>query len=156
MKSLLFETSEKLINTLKFVTLSLSKCDTIAIFQKSLFMIPFFTNLVFAQESITIEQLFEKIKTDKNLIILDVRTEGEVNGQLKKIDGAINIPIQELGDRFKELNKFKDKEIIVICRTQNRSSASSEFLNNKGFKTKFVLGGMVEYYSKLSSQNSAE
>lgn len=119
-----------------------------------LFILLFFTNFVLAQESITIDQLFEKIKTDKNLVILDVRTEGEVSGQLKMIDGAINIPIQELQARFTELNKFKNKEIIVICRTQNRSSASSAFLNEKGFKTKYVTGGMVEYYRKLSSQDS--
>ncbi len=121
-----------------------------------LFIILLFANFAMAQESITIDQLFEKIKKDKNLVILDVRTEGEVSGQLKMIDGAINIPIQELQERFSELNKYKNKEILVICRTQNRSSASSEFLNSKGFKTKFVTGGMVEYYRKLSSQNSVK
>jgi rhodanese-related sulfurtransferase len=121
-----------------------------------LFIFLFFANFVLAQESITVDQLFEKIKTDKNLIILDVRTEGEVSGQLKMIDGAINIPIQELQARFTELNKYKNNEIIVICRTQNRSSASSAFLNEKGFKTKYVTGGMVEYYRKLSSQDSAK
>jgi rhodanese-related sulfurtransferase len=114
------------------------------------------TNFIFAQQSITVDQLIEKLKTDKNFVLLDVRTEGEVTGQLKMIDRAINIPIQELQDRYKELNKFRDKEIIVICRTQNRSSASSAFLNEKGFKTKFVTGGMVEYYRKLNSQNSSK
>lgn len=119
-----------------------------------LFIALVFTNFIFAQEAITIEKLIEEIKTNKNLVILDVRTDGEVSGQLKMIDGAINIPIQELQERYSELNKYKDKEIIVICRTQNRSSASSEFLNKKGFKTKYVLGGMVEYYRELSSQDS--
>jgi len=113
-----------------------------------------FANVIFGQESITVDQLIQKLKTDKSFILLDVRTEGEVNGQLKKIDRAINIPIQELGERFTELNKFKDKEIIVICRTQNRSFASSEFLNSKGFKTKYVTGGMVEYQRKLTLQDS--
>lgn len=121
-----------------------------------LFMFLFLANFVLAQESITIDQLFEKIKTDKNLVILDVRTEAEVADQLKMIDGAINIPIQELQERFTELNKYKNKEIIVICRTQNRSSASSAFLNEKGFRTKYITGGIVEYYRKLSPQGSAK
>lgn len=121
-----------------------------------LFMFLFLANFVLAQESITIDQLFEKINTDKNMVILDVRSEAEVAGQLKMIDGAINIPIQELQERFTELNKYKNKEIIVICRTQNRSSASSAFLNEKGFNTKYVTGGIVEYYSKLSPHNSAK
>jgi rhodanese-related sulfurtransferase len=112
-------------------------------------------NLSLAQQmnlSLSIEELLDKLKNDKNFILLDVRTTSEVNGQLKMIDGAINIPIQELVDRYVELNKFKDKEIIVICRTQNRSSAANEFLNSKGFKAKFVKGGMIEYYSKINSQ----
>ncbi len=116
--------------------------------------IVFMINFSFAQESISVDQLIEKLKTDKKFVLLDVRTEGEVIGQLKMINGAINIPIQELSERYSELNKFKDKEIIVICRTQNRSSASSGFLNEKGFKTKWVRGGMVEYFRKLSSQDS--
>lgn len=119
-----------------------------------LFMILSLAITAFAQESITVDQLIEKLKTDKNFILLDVRTEGELIGQLKKIDRAINIPIQELEDRYTELNKFKDKEIIIICRTQNRSSASAEFLNSKGFKTKYVYGGMVVYHSKVNSENS--
>ncbi len=122
---------------------------------KLLFIILFiFTNFIFAQEAVSIEQFIDKIKTDKNLVILDVRTQEEVSGELKMIDGAINIPIQELQERHSELNKYKDKEIIVICRTQNRSAASSEFLNSKGFKTKYVLGGIVEYYRKLNSQKN--
>lgn len=112
----------------------------------------FFTNFIFAQDYITIDQLIQKLKTDKNLVLLDVRTEGEVNGQLRMIEGAINIPIHELADRYTELNKYKNKEILVICRTQNRSSASSAFLNEKGFNTKFVTGGMVEYYRRQTSQ----
>jgi rhodanese-related sulfurtransferase len=121
-----------------------------------LFAVLLSANLVFAQEEISIDQLIYKLKNNHNFVLVDVRTEGEVVGQLKMIDGAINIPIQALQERFTELNKFKDKEILVICRTQNRSSASSAFLNEKGFKTKFVAGGMVEYYRKLSSQSSKQ
>lgn len=113
-----------------------------------------FTSFGFAQKSITVDQLIDELNKKKDIIILDVRTEMEVNGQLKMIEGAINIPIQELDKRFNELNKFKDKEIYVICRTQNRSAASSAFLNEKGFNTKFVVGGMVEYYNKLYSKNN--
>ncbi|RPI71331.1 MAG: rhodanese-like domain-containing protein, partial [Ignavibacteriales bacterium] len=41
---------------------------------------------------------------------------------------------------------FKDKELVVICRTQNRSSSASEFLRKKGYNSKYVPGGMQEYY----------
>lgn len=109
-----------------------------------------FIENIFSQSSISMDNFLEKIKTDKNLIILDVRTEREVNGLMKKLDIALHIPLQELQERFTELNKFKDKEILVICNTLNRSAVASEFLNTKGFKTKFVLGGMSEFYRRKS------
>ncbi len=95
--------------------------------------------------AISVDQLKQKLLTDKDFILLDVRTPAELAGPLGKIDRAINIPIQELSSRINELIKYKDKEIVVICRTQNRSSASAEFLNQNGFNAKYVNGGMVDY-----------
>lgn len=98
-------------------------------------------------EYITVEELKERIySADTSMVIIDVRTNSEVTGPLTKINGAVHIPVQEISERFGELEKFKDKNIILICRTQNRSSHASEFLKNKGYKSKFVKGGMQEYY----------
>jgi rhodanese-related sulfurtransferase len=68
-------------------------------------------------KNMTITELTEEMKSNDKLVILDVRTEGELAGPLGKIDGVINIPIQELEHRIDELEEFKDKEIAVICRT---------------------------------------
>jgi rhodanese-related sulfurtransferase len=96
---------------------------------------------------ITVKELKERISNnDSTMVILDVRTEEEVKGSLPKIDRAIHIPVQELEKRFNELEKYKNKEIIVVCRTQNRSSKAAEFLNWKGYNAKSVTGGMQEYY----------
>jgi rhodanese-related sulfurtransferase len=92
------------------------------------------------------EQFIEKMKTDKDLIVLDVRTPEEVTAG--KIENAINIPVQVLEQRVNELVKYKDKEIFVICRTQNRSAAAVSILNDKGYKAKYVLGGMSVYNQK--------
>jgi len=99
--------------------------------------------------SLTVSELKEKIKNnDSTLVILDLRTDTELTGTLPKIEGALHIPVQELGKRFEELEKYKDKEIIVVCRTQNRSSKAAQFLNEKGYDAKFVDGGMQVYYKK--------
>jgi len=82
------------------------------------------------------------------MIILDVRTESELTGGLPKIDNAIHISVQELEKRYTELEKYKDKEIAVVCRTQNRSSVAADFLREKGFNAKSVSGGMMEYHKK--------
>ncbi|MBK7631358.1 MAG: rhodanese-like domain-containing protein [Ignavibacteriales bacterium] len=101
-----------------------------------------------SSNSYTMEQFKAKLKNDKELIVLDVRTPQELAGLLGKIENAINIPVQELESRIAELEKYKDKEIAVICRTQNRSSVAATFLSKNGYNVKYVLGGMTAYSQK--------
>jgi len=109
----------------------------------------FLSLLTFAQQdqssSISMEQFKMKLKTEKDLIVLDVRTPEELAGPLGKIDNVINIPIQNLEQRIDELKSYKDKEIVVICRTQNRSAVAANILLKNGYNAKYVLGGMVEF-----------
>ena len=88
------------------------------------------------------------INNDKAIQVLDVRTDAELTGPLPKIKGAVHIPVQEIENRVDELEKYKDKEIVVVCRTQNRSSRAVEFLRSKGYDAKYVNGGMQEFYKK--------
>ena len=98
------------------------------------------------ENNITVKELKTKMKENPDLIILDVRTPKELNGPLGKIDGAINIPVQELDKRVDELDRYKDKEIAVICRTDNRSSIATKILMGHGFnKVENVKGGMTAY-----------
>ena len=94
---------------------------------------------------ISMEEFIEKYNSDSTLIVLDVRTESELSGPLGRLDRVINIPIQELDARYLELEEYKDQEIQVICRTGNRSGTATQFLREKGFNAKNVLGGMAEY-----------
>ncbi|MDT3694938.1 MAG: rhodanese-like domain-containing protein [Ignavibacterium sp.] len=87
----------------------------------------------------------EKLKSDSNIIVLDVRTPEEYAGPLGTVKSSINIPLQSLDQRADELEKFKDKEILVICRTQNRSAAAVDYLKRAGYNAKYILGGMVEF-----------
>lgn len=109
-------------------------------------------SLTFSQQksdnSLTMSEFKEKLKSDSNIVVLDVRTPEEFTGSLGKIESAINIPVQVLDQRIKELEKFKDKEILVICRTQNRSAVAVDYLKRAGYNAKNILGGMVEYSKK--------
>jgi len=95
--------------------------------------------------SVSMQEFKDLLKNNKPIVLLDVRTPEELSGPLGKIDQAINIPIQNLEQRINELKSYKDKEIIVICRTQNRSAVAVNILKNNGYKVKNVLGGMVLY-----------
>lgn len=107
------------------------------------------TSINFAQQdqanSLTMKEFKERLAKEKNVIVLDVRTPEELAGPLGKIENSINIPVQELEQRADELKLYKEKEILIICRTQNRSAVAVNILKSKGYKVKNVLGGMVEY-----------
>lgn len=94
---------------------------------------------------ITVEQLKDKMKTDTSLVVLDVRTPEELKGPLGKIDGAVNIPVDQLENRIAEVEKFKGKDVAVICRSGHRSKRAQGILDSHGIKALNVLGGMTEY-----------
>lgn len=101
------------------------------------------------EHSISVKELKTQIKEDSALVILDVRNPEELKGPLGKIDGSINIPVQDLEKRIGELDKYKDKEIAVICRTGHRSGIATKLLLKNGFtKVENVKGGMTAYREK--------
>lgn len=75
---------------------------------------------------------------EKEVVFLDVRTPAEFNGTATQkfgaIKNAVNIPVQELETRMNELEKYKDKEIVVYCSHSHRSPRASYMLTQNGFK----------------------
>jgi rhodanese-related sulfurtransferase len=95
--------------------------------------------------NLTAKELITAMKSGSDLVILDVRTPPELSGKHGQIEGVINIPVQELEERIDELNKYKNKNIAVICRSGNRSAKGTKILKAHGFKAKNVIGGMKTY-----------
>lgn len=107
------------------------------------------------ENKITVTELKTQMKNNPDLIILDVRTPEELSGPLGKIDGVINIPVKELENRVGELEKYKGKDIAVICRTGHRSSIGTEILLKHGFtRVENVEGGMTAYRADNTPQNT--
>jgi rhodanese-related sulfurtransferase len=73
---------------------------------------------------------------DEGAFLVDVRTPGEFNsGHVK---GSVNIPLDSV---TQQLAKFKGKKnIIVFCRSGNRSGQAKSILEQNGF-TNVVNGG---------------
>ena len=92
--------------------------------------------------NITVADVQKKINTKNNILLLDVRTVTEFDGPLSHIAGVVLLPIQELEQRVDELNEHKEKEIIVICRSGNRSQTGTRILISHGFNAVNMLGVM--------------
>ncbi len=89
-----------------------------------------------------------------NVVLLDVRTPDEFKGtapeKFGRLSGAVNIPIQELTKRIKELKKYKDKEIIVYCSHSHRSPRACYILMQNGFTNVINMEfGMSEWQQKV-------
>jgi phage shock protein E len=81
---------------------------------------------------------------EQGAFLVDVREPGEFSGGSAK--GAVNIP---LGSVATELNKFKGKEnIVVFCRSGNRSGQAKTILEQNGFKN-VINGGTWEEVNHL-------
>ncbi|SFZ97510.1 Rhodanese-like domain protein [hydrothermal vent metagenome] len=92
-------------------------------------------------ESIDAPQAKEILKSDKNVTLLDVRTLDEFkSGHIK---GAKHITLSNLEANLNKLKKFKDKKIIVYCRSGSRSVAASRILEKNGFTPLNVKSGMI-------------
>lgn len=78
---------------------------------------------------VTVDEAKHLIEENVKLVVLDVRTVSEYDDG--HIEGAINIPVKEIEEILDELSK--DEEILVYCRTGNRSSTAIEIMRDNGF-----------------------
>jgi rhodanese-related sulfurtransferase len=79
------------------------------------------------------------------VIVLDVRTPAEFNSSTGHLAKAILIPVQELERRIDELQKYKQKSIIVYCRTGHRSTSGTEILLKHGYNARNMEGGITRW-----------
>ncbi len=106
------------------------------------------TDVQSAKTTMTVDELKQKLAAkDTNLVLVDVRTVAELTGELGSIPGIINIPVDEISTRYTELEKYKNKEIAVICRSGNRSGKATTILRDKGLNAVNVTGGMKAWRS---------
>ncbi len=80
---------------------------------------------------------------NQEVMVVDVREPNEyAQGH---IAGSLLIPLGQLSHRVEELGN-KEREIIMVCRSGNRSSYAAEYLAGQGFnKIANLSGGMVAW-----------
>ncbi|HEX2950917.1 MAG TPA: FAD-dependent oxidoreductase [Armatimonadota bacterium] len=79
---------------------------------------------------------------DPDLQLVDVRTEPE--HIIAAIPGATNIPLQELDERYEELDP--SRPTVVICKVGKRAYSGALLLQRRGFRDVRILdGGMTAW-----------
>ena len=100
----------------------------------------------FQEFEISPELVREMMETDEeDVILLDVRDDWE--WELAHLEGAIHIPLDELGFRLNELNPHN--EIVTYCHVGERSIDACLVLWEAGFRKVRSMTGGIEAWSEL-------
>jgi len=93
-------------------------------------------------EDINIEELKNLVRTNKEIVLLDVRSPQEYKEG--SLNGAINIPLYELEECCDCKLKDNQKTIIVYCQSGIRSKKAITILKKNGFKNLYHLKGGLD------------
>ncbi len=98
--------------------------------------------------TITPEELKARLDAGEKVNIVDVREPHE-NAEFN-IGGPL-VPLGKIQSlQLDELEEYKDHELIVYCRSGNRSGQACQILDSAGFtNTKNLVGGMLAWREKF-------
>ena len=82
----------------------------------------------------------------ENGVVVDVCEPKEFSAG--HVPNAINLPLSSLKDRLRDLEKHKNKPIIVSCRSGNRSLKGAVILRKHGFATVYNLAGGLQAWER--------
>lgn len=89
----------------------------------------------------------EEWRSNKNAVLLDVRTVDEYNqGHIR---GSINIPLQNI-EKVKKKIQNLDKVIYVHCLSGSRSSQAATMLRSMGYTNVKNIGGIRSYRGEVA------
>ncbi len=99
-------------------------------------------------EEITVQQLKQKIDSSEDVFILDVREPFEKFQSDIDYENKTLIPVDSLQKRVDELDDYKDKEVVCMCRSGARSAKATRFLETRGFSNVKNLKGGINQWAK--------
>jgi len=99
-------------------------------------------------ENISVEELKGRLDAGEKINIVDVREPHE-NAEFN-IGGTL-IPLGKIQTmQIEDIEDLKDQELILYCRSGNRSGQACMFLDAMGFKKiKNLVGGMLAWQEKF-------
>ena len=98
---------------------------------------------------ITVDDLFDRVNSNRPPLLIDVRSPKEFNEGYGHIPNARSIQILELESKLEDLDSFKEKEIVTICPGGGLSLVAVDILIEAGFtNVKSLKGGTDMWYKK--------
>ena len=99
-------------------------------------------------QAITVEQLKARLDAGETLHLLDVREPSE---RAEFNIGGVLLPLGKIQTmQTDDIDAWKEEEVIVYCRSGNRSGQASLILETAGFSNvKNLTGGMLAWQDRI-------
>jgi len=99
-----------------------------------------------AKPMMSVSEVKQKIDADEDIVVLDVRTADDFVGEQGHISSALNITVEDLPDQLNQLSGSIEKQIVIFCRTDRRSTKASKILIRNGYTdVHIVRNGMTAW-----------
>ena len=92
---------------------------------------------------INVQELKQKLDAKEDFVFIDVRE----NHEYEEFNlGAKLIPLGTFMDAIADLEQYKESEIVIHCRSGQRSGMAQHMLSEAGFKNvRNLTGGVLEW-----------
>lgn len=97
-------------------------------------------------EDVAPENVLALVSAADGPLLLDVRTSKEF--EEGHVPGATNIPHTEVPGRLAELEPYRERGVVVYCRSGGRAGVAAEALTGAGFPVKHLEGDMTGWQER--------
>ena len=102
-----------------------------------------------AKPMASIEELKRLVDSDEDFLLLDVRPLNDFVGEQGHIEQAKPLPLEEVKNKLSEIESYKEKRVMIVCRTDRRSAKAAQLLIKNGFTdVQVVKQGMTAWNEK--------
>lgn len=96
-------------------------------------------------KTISVDELQEKLNNEDDFQFIDVREQGEYD---QANLGGEFLPMSTITQNIDKISK--DKDVVIMCRSGNRSGQVVMFLEEQGFKNLYNLeGGILAWKQEI-------
>ena len=97
-------------------------------------------------DMLNITNLKQRLDAGEDILLLDVRTAEDYDGEQGHIAGSTLVPLEQLEQRIDEISDYYEKTVVTICRTDRKSAKAAQILAEKGFADVHVVRmGMTDW-----------
>jgi uncharacterized membrane protein YdjX (TVP38/TMEM64 family)/rhodanese-related sulfurtransferase len=95
---------------------------------------------------LSVDSLKQRLDEGEDILLLDVRTAEDYDGEQGHISGSLLLPLDQLEQRIDEIGDYYEKTVATICRTDRKSAKAAQILAENGFADVHVVKmGMTDW-----------